>query len=161
MPETDLYERDSLAWSEQQADLLRRMSRGEQVNGLDWAHVVEEIESVGLSELHSVESYLAPILTHLLKIHGWPDSPSVRPWWSEIVTFQGDMRRRFAPSMRQRIDMTALYAEALDILENQQVDGRDPRPFPPVCPFTLDQLLTERRTGLESLLSDLDRPLGL
>jgi hypothetical protein len=28
----DLYDRDVLAWSEHQADLLRRLARGEQVN---------------------------------------------------------------------------------------------------------------------------------
>lgn len=48
MPD-DLYERDILIWSEQQADLLRRVARGERVNGVDWAHVAEEIEDVGLS----------------------------------------------------------------------------------------------------------------
>jgi hypothetical protein len=35
----DLYDRDILAWSAQQADLLRRAARGERVNGLDWDHV--------------------------------------------------------------------------------------------------------------------------
>jgi hypothetical protein len=32
MPD-DLYDRDVLAWSEYQADLLRRLARGERVNG--------------------------------------------------------------------------------------------------------------------------------
>jgi hypothetical protein len=53
MPD-DLYERDILTWSEQQAELLRRMARGERVNELDWAHVVEEIEDAGLSQLNAV-----------------------------------------------------------------------------------------------------------
>ena len=43
----DLYDRDVLAWSEHQADRLRRLARGERVNDLDWEHVVEEIEDVG------------------------------------------------------------------------------------------------------------------
>jgi hypothetical protein len=73
MPD-DLYDRDILNWSQHQADLLRRVARGERVNGVDWAHVVEEIEDVGLSELHSVQSFLNLILVHLLKIHGWPDN---------------------------------------------------------------------------------------
>jgi len=51
MPQ-DLYDQDALAWSQQQAELLRRTACGERVNGLDWEHVVEEIEDVGLSELH-------------------------------------------------------------------------------------------------------------
>ncbi len=36
-----LYERDVLAWPEHQADLLRRLSREEQVNDVDWANVAE------------------------------------------------------------------------------------------------------------------------
>jgi Domain of unknown function DUF29 len=47
----DLYDRDILTWSRHQADLLRRIARGQRVNGVDWEHVVEEIEDVGLSEL--------------------------------------------------------------------------------------------------------------
>ncbi len=46
MPD-DLYDRDVLAWSEHQADLLRRLARGERVDDLDWEHVVEEIERRG------------------------------------------------------------------------------------------------------------------
>ena len=57
-----LYDRDILSWSEHQADLLRRIARGERVNDVDWEHVVEEIEDVGLSELHAVESHLDLIL---------------------------------------------------------------------------------------------------
>jgi hypothetical protein len=45
----DLYHRDVLAWSEHQADLLRRVGRGERVNDIDWDLVAEEIEDVGLS----------------------------------------------------------------------------------------------------------------
>jgi hypothetical protein len=41
-----LYERDVLAWSQHQADLLRRLGRGEQANDVDWAHVAEEIEDM-------------------------------------------------------------------------------------------------------------------
>ncbi|MEA2741530.1 MAG: hypothetical protein QOH05_4837, partial [Acetobacteraceae bacterium] len=70
MPDS-LYERDVLAWSQHQADLLRRLGRGERVNDVDWTHLAEEIEDVGLSELHSVESFLTLILVHLLKVHIW------------------------------------------------------------------------------------------
>jgi hypothetical protein len=68
----DLYDHDALAWSERQATLLR----GERVNDVDWDHVVEEIEDVGLSELNAVYSYLRQILVRLLKLHGWPDLAS-------------------------------------------------------------------------------------
>ena len=144
----DLYERDVLAWSESQADLLRRLARGERVNDVDWAHVVEEIEDVGLSELHAVESFLCLILVHLLKLRVWPDDPSARHWRVEVVASQQNAAQRFAPSMRQRIDLARLHRDAIDQLEAGQADG-DPRlVLPAACPFTLEQLLTEALGGL-------------
>src|SRR4051794_28739130 len=96
------YERDILVWSQHQADLLRRLARGGRVNDVDRAHVAEEIEDVGLSELHSVESFLDLMLVHLLKLYAWSDTESRAHWRSEIVGFQKNARRRFASSMRQR-----------------------------------------------------------
>ena len=44
----DLYVRDVAAWAERQADLLRRLARGEQSNDQpDWPNIAEEIEDVG------------------------------------------------------------------------------------------------------------------
>jgi Domain of unknown function DUF29 len=148
-----LYERDILSWSEHQADLLRRLARGERVNDVDWEHVVEEIEDVGLSELHAVESFLDLMLVHLLKVRGWPDSPSLAHWRGEIGSFQKNAARRFAPSMRQRIDLTKLYRDAVEQLVGVDYDGVVPLAWPVVCPFTLDELLKERRGVLEERLA--------
>ena len=51
---TTLCETDILLWSEQQAELLHRRS----ANALDWDNLAEEIEGVGLNELHAVMSHL-------------------------------------------------------------------------------------------------------
>lgn len=56
MPD-DLYDRDTLARSEHEPNLLRRVARGERVNEVDWEHVIEEIEDVGLSQRNAVQSY--------------------------------------------------------------------------------------------------------
>ncbi len=109
----DLYDRDIFAWSEHQADLLRRLARGERVDEVNSEHVVEEIEDVGRSELHDVQSHLRQMLARLLIVRGWPDGPPVNHWRGEIAAFQKDALRRFAPSMRQRIDLDRLYADAL------------------------------------------------
>ena len=159
MPD-DLYDRDVLAWSEYQASLLRRIARGERVNDVDWEHVVEEIEDVGLSELNSVRSYLRLMLVHLLKLHGWPASPSADHWRQEVVSFQADAMQRFAPSMRQRIDVAQLWRSALNQLADIHYDGVPPDPWPAACPFTLDQLLSERRTVLEQQLRDAAHSAG-
>ncbi len=149
MPD-DLYEHDALAWSEHQAALLRRVALGERVNDVDWTHVVEEIEDVGLAELNAVHSHLRQILVHLLKIHGWPSLSSCRHWRSEIVAFQTDTQRRFAPSMRQRIDLEAIYARAVLQTLPLQYGGRQASAAPKTCPVTLHELLTTSCDDLEA-----------
>jgi hypothetical protein len=154
MPMPDgLYDRDILAWSQHQADLLRRLGRGERVNDVDWTNLAEEIADVGLSELHSVESYLNLVIIHLLKLQAWPDSQASDHWHTEIVVFQRNARRRFTPSMRQRIDLAALFADALDSLRAGDRRNNIPRPWPDVNPLTLDQLLNEDADDLLRYLS--------
>lgn len=109
------------------------------MHDVDWAHVAEEIEDVGLWELHSVESFLNLILVHLLKLHVSPESQACAHWRGEVVAFQNNAKRRFAPSMRQRIDIATLYDEAVQQLRATDPSGR----FPTGCPFDLDQLLDE------------------
>ena len=149
MPD-DLYDRDVLAWSEHQATLLRRVARGERVNDIDWTHVVEEIEDVGLSELNAVRSYLRQILAHLLKLHGGPDLSACNHRRSEIAAFQADAQQRFAPSMRQRIDLATIYAQALRQIEPLRYSGRQALAAPAACPVTIDELLTAPCATLET-----------
>ncbi len=153
MPD-DLYDRDILAWSRHQAELLRRVARGERVNEVDWEHVVEEIEDVGLSHLNDVQSHLRLMLVHLLKAHCWPESPAAGHWRGEIVSFQADAAQRFAPSMCQKIDVERLYRVAREQVSAASYDdGRQPLPSPEACPFTLDQLLTQHWSALQAQLA--------
>jgi len=56
---SDLYDTDIVTWSAQQAELLRRVAAGERINDLvDWGNVIEEIESVGQSQVDALESLL-------------------------------------------------------------------------------------------------------
>jgi hypothetical protein len=116
---------------------LRRVAGGERVNDVDWTHVVEEIEDVGLSELNAVRSYLRQILVHLLKLHGWPTLSAARHWRSEIVASPTDAQHRFAPSMRQRIDLGVIYARAVLQIEPLRYGGKLPLSVPSTCPVTL------------------------
>jgi Domain of unknown function DUF29 len=111
MPD-DLYDRDVLEWAEQQAALLRRIARGERVNDLDWEHVAEEIEDVGLSELSAVRSYLRQLLLHMMKLCGWPACQTCEHWRNELDIFQAEAAERFTPTMRQRLDIPTLSTGA-------------------------------------------------
>jgi len=149
MPD-DLYHRDALAWSEHQAALLRRVARGERINDVDWDHVVEEIEDVGLSELNAARSYLRQVLVHLLKLQGWPDLSAGHHWRSEIVAFQTEAQDHFAPSMRQKLDLEAIYQRARTQVAPMRLGGSAPRPSPATCPVSLDQLLHATCAELEA-----------
>jgi hypothetical protein len=140
---SDLYDDDILIWSEHQADLLRRLAGGEQVNDrVDWENVIEEIESVGNEQLHAVESFLVQALLHDLKAQAWPMSRDVPHWRAEARRFRGDAASRFAPSMRQRIDMAKIYRRALRAMP-ETIDDVPPLPVPAECLVTLEALLAE------------------
>lgn len=140
----DLYEDDILLWSERQAGLLRRLAASERINSadLDWPNIIEEIESVGNEQLHAVNSNLVQALIHMLKVKAWPQSRDVPHWESEARGFIGEAADRFAPSMRQRIDLDRLYRRALRRLP-ATMDGVPPLPVADTCPVTLDELLAE------------------
>jgi hypothetical protein len=138
------YESDILIWSERQAALLRRRAAGELVNEgeLDWTNIAEEIESVGRSELHGVESLLVQALRHMLKAEAWPLSRDAPVWRADAIDFRQQAARQFVPSMLQRIDVARLYRHALRAMPDT-IDGQPPLPVPDVCPVTLDEMLSD------------------
>ena len=77
---------------------------------------------------------------HVLKVEAWPTLPAVPDWQAEIHLFRAQARRAFAPSMRQRLNLPGLYADALRALP-ETMDGQTPLPVTLSCPVTLDQLL--------------------
>jgi hypothetical protein len=142
---SNLYDTDILTWSKRQADLLRRVAAGERINDqVDWANVVEEIESVGRSEVDAVESWLYQAFLHDLKAEAWPLVRGAPAWRGEAIGFRRQARRKYRPSMRQKIEpaLAELYADALAALP-AQLDGQLPLPVEQVCSVTLDELLSE------------------
>jgi hypothetical protein len=136
----DLYDADVLEWSEHQARLLRQHAAGEAINEVpDWPNIIEEIESVGSSQLSRVKSLLRQALLHDLKCQGWPLSNEVPHWRAEARRFRVDTADSFAPSMRQRIDVAKLYEKALYLMP-ESMNGQPPLPVPETCTVTLDKL---------------------
>jgi hypothetical protein len=147
MSHSALYDDDILLWSEQQAEIIRRLgrSRPNLPNEFDVENVAEEIESVGRSELAAVESLLQNILLHLMKLAIHPEAVAVRHWRVEAAAFHGEVRRRYVPSMRPRIDLGQLWALARELA----ILGADEPEAVEIAlskhpPFPLDSLLAER-----------------
>ena len=152
MPD-DLYDRDVLPWSEQQADLLRRLAAGELVNeAVDWPHVIEEVEDVGRSELSACESFLVQAITPLMKVRLQPGGP-VAHWADEVDQFLDEAASRITPAVRRRVDLDSVYKRALRRMRRHLVS--DATPLPRACPYTLDELLAEE-PDIYALVAKLD-----
>ena len=135
------YDADILAWSDEQTALLRRLAAGEPINETpDWEHIIEELADVGLNTLRACRSLLVQALAHDLKAAAWPTSEYVARWRHDAENFRLDAREVFTPSMRQRLDIEAVYRRALRELPSE-IDGRPPLSLPQICPATLDELL--------------------
>jgi hypothetical protein len=144
MPNSALYDDDILLWSEQQAEIVRRLgqTRRDLPNDFDVENVAEEIESVGRSELAAVESQIQNILVHLIKLAIEPEADTLRHWQGELLAFHAELRRRYAPSMRQRIDVADIWRLARKIAVLSLPEGGDlGKRVPPASPFSLDDLL--------------------
>jgi hypothetical protein len=133
-----LYDTDILLWSEQQAELLRRRS----ANALDWDNLVEEIEAVGRSELHAVESHLILALLHDLKAEAWPLSRDLQHWRAEARMHRDAARRHYTPSMAQRLDVEKLYRQARRGMP-ETIDETAPLPVADRTSVTLEEMLSE------------------
>jgi hypothetical protein len=108
----DLYDKDFYAWTQQQAEALRTHFRGD--NRLDVEHLAEEVEDLGRSELHAVESYVENVIEHLLKLDysGWVEARN--HWRAEVDAFRASIERKITPRIRQQVEaeLDVLYDRA-------------------------------------------------
>jgi hypothetical protein len=159
MSHSTVYDDDILLWSEQQAEIIRRLAktRRDLPKEFDVENVAEEIESVGRSELAAVESQLQNILVHLMKMAVEPNAGALRHWNVERIAFHA---RRYVPSMRQRIDFDQLWALAreLSVLGADQPEAVG-AVLPLLPPFPLDALLAER-VDLVALVRTIDQAVA-
>lgn len=144
MTDTTLYDDDILTWSEQQAAALRSLSqRADLSNVVDWANVIEEIESLGRREWKGVESQIRNALRHILKGYCDPASLSCQAWSIEADGFLDEARGEFKNSMRQQIDVDRAWQRAFRdaARELRPYGARIPPGLPHRSPFTLDEIL--------------------
>jgi hypothetical protein len=143
MAQNSLYDTDIVAWAEQQVDELRRFAETASSNAIDWDNVIEEVASVGRSELSSVERYLVLVLARLLKWLSVPEVQATRGWRAEVLAYQQIARKRFSPAMRRKLDLDEIWSDArksaetgLAYFSDEIIGG-----LPDQNPFTLDDLI--------------------
>ena len=136
-----LYDEDFYAWTQEQADLLRRARPGD--NRLDTELIAEEIEDLGKSELHACQSLCEHIIEHLLKLaFSGLDEPADH-WRREITEWRVQLKRKLSRSIETKLDLPDRYRTALRLLRYLERDmpGLMLR-VPAECPYSLDQILS-------------------
>jgi hypothetical protein len=135
-----LHDQDLHAWAAEQAALLRAGD----LSSVDAAHIAEEIEGMGSSLQDQLTSRLGVLLAHLLK---WRYQPARRgnSWRLTII---GQRRRterllRKNPSLKRDLAETLADAYGDAILAAARETDLPEDTFPPGCPWTFDQALTE------------------
>lgn len=143
---SDLYDTDFVAWSEGQAEALRRLAehRPDLAGDLDFVHLIEEVEDMAVRTARELRNRLTMLLTHLAK---WRWQPALRGRsWSNTIAEQREQIDDLLndnPSLRPRL--TTILPKAWRRARSRAVreTGLDAATFPLSCPFTLDQALDE------------------
>ena len=100
----ELYDRDFVLWTEEQAATLRRAKDANLP--LDWENLAEEIESLGRSQRSELNSQIRRILRHLFKLEA---SPAVHPragWRATIRDARAEIEEllEISPSLRREVE---------------------------------------------------------
>lgn len=130
------YERDIVAWANEQARLLR----ARRFDLLDIEHIAGEIEDVGKSEQRELASRMAVLLAHLLKWRYQPErrgasgEKTIRAQRKEIG-YALEESPSLAPKLQEPrwFDMVWARAVAQAVTET----GLDC--FPEICPWQIDE----------------------
>lgn len=141
-----LYDADFYRWTQETAGALRRGD----LSSIDVFALIEEVEDLGKRERAALESRLAILIGHLLK---WDFQPAKHSKsWQATIELQ---RTRIARLVRQS---PSLQPYLLDVLPDSYSEavllavretGQDKSTFPASCPYTLDEILSERTIDLD------------
>ena len=139
-PSDPRHDDDFYAWTQEQAELLRRLRAGG--NRLDREGIAEEIEDLGRSELRTAQSLCEHIIEHLLKIEYAGLEEPARHWRDEVVEWRLQLEKTLTRSIEARLDLPGRYRAALRLIRRleRDVPGLTGR-LPSTCPYTLQQIV--------------------
>jgi Domain of unknown function DUF29 len=135
-----LYDEDFYAWTQRQAELLRRLPP--LGNELDLEHIAEEIEDLGRSDLRAAQSLCEHIIEHLLKLEYSGLEDPADHWRDEIVEWRLQLDKILTRSIVAKLDLPGCYRPALRLVRRleRDVPGLISR-LPAECPYTFEQIV--------------------
>jgi Domain of unknown function DUF29 len=137
---TDLYDADYWAWTQKQAEALRRRSGNE----LDWDLLAQELDALGATEERELRSRYIVLIAHLLKWAYQPDRRS-RSWTNTIANQRADIANHLQrnPDLKSMEEASFLGAYSNARREASSETDLDLDVFPTAPPFTKEQAKNE------------------
>lgn len=135
-----LYEQDIVAWSEQQANYLKK----KEWDALDLEHLIAEIEALGRSEQRALGSYLQVLMMHLLKCQYQPEKKT-SSWDITISNCRDKIQDALedTPSLRKLIEdhqwVDKYYQRARR--DAAKETGKQINYFPQESPYCISEIL--------------------
>jgi hypothetical protein len=138
----ELYDEDFYAWAMGQADALRRLADLRPNSGIDFAHLVEEVEGLARAERNAVRSQLRRLLEHCLKLEHSPAADPRPGWKASIDDARHEIADRLTPTLRRNVehDLPTLYAQARRVAAKALTAAGE---MTAANPYGLDDLLTD------------------
>jgi hypothetical protein len=146
---SSLHDEDFHAWAIQQAELLRAASRLESPDlsglGLDFVHLIEEVEDLGRSVRREVEVNLERAMWQIIRIASQAEDETPNRSRGEVLKRLFDAGDAFLPSIAPHLDLDRLWLKARRrALRERDLEGVMGVPaIPEACPFQLGDLLDE------------------
>ena len=135
-----LYDADFYAWTQQQAELLRRLPTVG--NELDPERIAEEIEDLGRSEVRSAQSLCEHVIEHLLKLEYSGLTEPAGHWRHEITEWRLQLEKTLTPTIIAKLDLPQRYRAALRLLRQEESPMPElTRRIPHQCPYSLGQII--------------------
>ena len=139
------YGDDFYAWTRQQADNLRRARDSGSNLPLDWANLIEEVDSLGASERRELRSNLVRIVEHLAKLRYSPARWPRRGWMRTVQRHRDRIEPILTDSPSLRGDLAGQVADAWRIARRDATKGLqrhlENATLPEPCTFGVAQVL--------------------
>jgi len=133
------YRRDFYSWLMEQARAVREGRWG----AVDRENLAEEIESLGREQFNKLESALRVLLLHMLK---WDHQPSLRSrsWVLSVQTQRLEIEDVLGdnPGLKPRVPEAITRAYRKARIEAAKETGLELDVFPPMCPYSFDEMMT-------------------
>ena len=141
-----LYEDDFYAWTRNQAQALRRLAATRPNEAIDFPHLIEEVQDLGIGERNACRSQVARIIEHMLKLEHSPAAAPRDGWYDSIADARRELEFRLTASLRRDLvaNLARLYAAARGHAARalkRHGETEAGTILPDACPYSLDQLL--------------------